>query len=342
MNNHRYDTSRGSPVDRVPTLTMGIDLDQRWGVRGLLGQRPHPIDDEIRRMPELVHRMMFLLADVQFPVTWMIPGALACSSWDEYFDIAPDDPVDLPSRHRITLVDRDFDPSGGLHFFPTMVEEIARTEAQQIGTLGFSALDLGAPGVTAADAVAEVTAAIQLLGHSYSAAVVSCAFPRGNVAFLDELREATPIERYVMPLGTVEPPVGATDVPHRRRLLGALSPARAVGYPPGVDTVVVTHDVDLGLGPRQWERVARRLAADLRTAAHGRNLHIRLTTRPRDFTVGRSERLRRFEHVVELAEAAAAADRILPVQLHDLRPPWRDSRGSVRASEGLRDAAGAA
>ena len=82
----------------------------------------------------------------------------------------------------------DLDPSGALHFAPDLVELVAKTEGQDLGTHTFSHLFLGELGVMQVDAAADHAATLALFRERFGIAPTSLVFPRNQVASLSLYR----------------------------------------------------------------------------------------------------------------------------------------------------------
>ena len=139
----------------------------------------------MRVVPELLR--LFGQYDVR--ATWAIVGGIACKYWTDYFRRAPAPP--RYSNRQFALDPRcsDIDPDGRLHFAPGLVDLIAFSSGQEVGTHTLSHLFLGEAGVSADDVAADLAAAVRIQEERIGTAPVSLVFPRNQCAFLDIVRQ---------------------------------------------------------------------------------------------------------------------------------------------------------
>lgn len=170
------------------TITISIDFELRWGVHDRLGldigRYQENLEEELRVVPELLR----LFKQYGVRATWAIVGGIACNDWSDYFRRAPTPPRYSNRRFAFDPRYSDIDPAGHLHFAPGLVDLIASSPGQELGTHTFSHLLLGEAGVSADDVAADLAAAVRIHQERIGVAPVSLVFPRNQCAFLDVVR----------------------------------------------------------------------------------------------------------------------------------------------------------
>ena len=176
-----------SCAEDFPRVVISLDFELRWGV--------HDVRQQFERIPAesgggeaCSSGALTLFAERQIRTTWAAVGALACQSWDEYFERAPEPPRYANRALAVKREYADLDPDGELHFAPDLIDAIRATPGQELGTHTFSHLYLREPGITADDVAADLAAVSQLYGERYGATPKSLVFPRNQPAFIDVIR----------------------------------------------------------------------------------------------------------------------------------------------------------
>jgi hypothetical protein len=333
MNGHQLASgtatrSGASVAFGCPTLTLSIDLDQRWGLRSELGPSAHRVDSALLHTAELVHRMLVALVAADINATWFIPAAVTCGSWDEYFAVSPDDPAGLDGDQRITTAHRDMDPTGRLHFLPAVIEELLTVRGHEIGTTGFSGLPLYLPGVQRSDAIAEVVAAQGQIARATGRTVRAMAFPMDHAAHIDEIAAVTGIQRFrtstTSTVGLVGRQLAAAQIGRNiPSLFRAASRNERAGLAArGVSTV--DHDVKMNHSSMRWDRELRAIGRGCSNIAVGDSLHLRWSTRPplgHDFDVDGA--IGRFVSLLDTLRAGAERSSASIVPMDRLAGPTR-------------------
>lgn len=172
---------------RSPSLVISLDFELRWGVHDSQGPDVDAYRSNLEGTPDAVARMLELFVEHDVHATWATVGALACEDWDDYFARAPDAPryVDRSLAFDPRWADRD--PGGAQHFAPRLVEAIAQTPGQEVGTHTFGHIFYREPGVMKRDVAADTAAAADILARRSGYTPCSLVFPRNQVQFVDVL-----------------------------------------------------------------------------------------------------------------------------------------------------------
>ncbi len=170
------------------TITISIDFELRWGVHDQFGLDIERYRENLEEEPRIVPELLRLFEQYGVRATWATVGAIACVDWNDYFRRAPAPPRYSNPQFAFDPRNSDIDPDGRLHFAPGLIDLIAASPGQEIGTHTFSHLFLGEAGVTAQDATADLAAAVRIHEERIGARPVSLVFPRNQCAFLEVVR----------------------------------------------------------------------------------------------------------------------------------------------------------
>jgi hypothetical protein len=169
-----------------PTLVLSLDFELRWGMYDVLGGDIDAYRGNLLGVREAVPLLLDALNARQMPCSWAVVGAMACAGWEEYLDLAPPQPYTDP-RLRFDRTWAQRDPDGLLHFAPNLVQEVARTPHQFIGSHTFGHLYCMEQGIMARDMDADARVCSQVLSRFGVGAPRTLIFPRNQVAFLPTL-----------------------------------------------------------------------------------------------------------------------------------------------------------
>lgn len=176
--------------DASPSLVLSIDFELRWGVHDSQGPDPDNYRENLEGVRDVVPRLLEMFTEHNVRATWATVGAMSCEGWDDYFDRAPTAPHYLDSRLRFDRRWVDRDPDGVQHFAPRLVEQVAATPGQEVGSHTFGHIYFREPGVMRRDVVADSEAAADILAARAGHRPRSLVFPRNQVGFVDALRDA--------------------------------------------------------------------------------------------------------------------------------------------------------
>jgi peptidoglycan/xylan/chitin deacetylase (PgdA/CDA1 family) len=174
--------------DTSPKVVWSLDFELRWGMHDRLGMNRDAYRKNLEGARQAVPLLLDLFVRRRVRATWATVGALGCGSWDDYFRRAPAPPLYAETRLAVSPRYAEMDPQGVLHFAPDLVERIAQTDGQDLGTHTFSHLFLGELGVMRKDAAADHAAATALFAEKFGVTPTSLVFPRNQVAFLNFYR----------------------------------------------------------------------------------------------------------------------------------------------------------
>jgi peptidoglycan/xylan/chitin deacetylase (PgdA/CDA1 family) len=169
---------------------LSIDFEMRWGRHDRLAVNDAPSRAEFEQGLAIIPEILKTFSDRQLRATWAVVGAIGCTGWQEYFQIAPPPPQYRDANLAIKRSYADMDPDGKLHFSTESLARITETSGQDLGTHTFSHIFLREPGVTRNDFVADLKAAVDLARKKLGKRPVSFVFPRNQSNFLDVLSEA--------------------------------------------------------------------------------------------------------------------------------------------------------
>lgn len=174
-------------MSSAPQVVLSLDFELRWGLHDVLGDDRDAYRANLEGVREAVPRLLALFTERGVRATWATVGALACSGWDEYFRRAPKPPAYLDGRLAFDPRWADWDPDGVLHFAPELVDAVAKTPGQELGSHTFSHVYFGEPGLMARDVAADAAAVAALFEERGWTRPRSFVFPRNQVGFTREL-----------------------------------------------------------------------------------------------------------------------------------------------------------
>src|ERR1700731_3844560 len=116
------------------TITISIDFELRWAVHDRLGFDIERYRENLEGVTRVVPELLRLFKQYGVRATWAMGGAIACIDWSDYFRRAPAPPRYDNPRFAFNPRYSDIDPDGHLHFAPRLVDLIAASPEQKIGT----------------------------------------------------------------------------------------------------------------------------------------------------------------------------------------------------------------
>ena len=167
---------------------LSLDFELRWGVHDVYGLDVDGYRGNLEREREVIPALLKVFVDHGIRATWAAVGAIGCADWDDYFSRAPAPPRYADPAFAVKAEYAEIDPDGTLHFAPDLMRSILGAPGQELGTHTFSHLFLREKGVTAADASADLAAAIDLHRECFGSVPLSLVFPRNQPAFIDVIR----------------------------------------------------------------------------------------------------------------------------------------------------------
>lgn len=170
-----------SPPPTPPgVLVISLDFELVWGMRDLASV--DALTPRMRATREAIPRLLDLFADFGVHATWATVGLLFCESGDDARAHAPA----LPGYENAAL-----DPSADIAGIGTgeaddpvrlaggLIDRIARTPGQELGTHTFSHMFCLEPGVTTRDFTEDLAAA-RHVAEQRGASLRSLVFPRNQ------------------------------------------------------------------------------------------------------------------------------------------------------------------
>jgi hypothetical protein len=168
-------------------LVISLDFELLWGRYDRIQEMSAREIAGIRRTPETVRRLLTEMSARSIKATWATVGALACTSWNEFFDCAPVLPKYRDPRFSFNHGIVAADPQGIGFFAPALIEEIIATPGQELGTHTFCHSFFCEDGVTRSDLANDLACARGLSERKYGLTPVSLVFPRNQSNFVDLL-----------------------------------------------------------------------------------------------------------------------------------------------------------
>lgn len=170
-------------------VVISLDFELRWGVADKLPLEASAYRRNIDGATDAVYGMLDLFQREGIGATWATVGALACSGWDEYHELAPRQPQYSDARLRFKKEWRELDPAGTLHFAPAVVRAIVDAPDQELGSHTFSHIYLREDGCLPTDVAADSRAIASLFEQRFGMIPTSFVFPRNQVAQTGTLEE---------------------------------------------------------------------------------------------------------------------------------------------------------
>jgi peptidoglycan/xylan/chitin deacetylase (PgdA/CDA1 family) len=288
-----------------PKVVWSLDFELRWGMHDRLGLDRDRYRKNLEGAREAVPQLLQLFTRRGVRATWAVVGALACRNWDDYDRRAPAPPRYSEMHLAVSPRYADLDPSGALHFAPDLVELVAKTEGQDLGTHTFSHLFLGELGVMQADAAADHAATLALFRERFGTTPTSLVFPRNQVAFLS-LYRAQGISAwrdnespwyYQLTQHNNHPVVRSL------RMMDALTPWRARGGAFSDGRSPSTLFVRVYLPESLWRLHLARITAEVRRVKRGDVLHFWL--HPHNLGADVPRGIRRLEQALDVIDRHA-------------------------------------
>ena len=167
----------------LPSVVISIDFEMRWGVHDICGYNIDEYRINLENVRLVVPKMLQLFSERNIRATWATVGALALSSWDEYFTISPPPPAYEKNNLAIDPFYAEIDPEGTLHFASDLVNGIVNTPGQELGSHSFSHIYFRENGVTSEDFIADTSVVRSVFNDLYNINPISFVFPRNQTAF---------------------------------------------------------------------------------------------------------------------------------------------------------------
>jgi peptidoglycan/xylan/chitin deacetylase (PgdA/CDA1 family) len=259
----------------VASVVISLDFELRWGLLDILGHDLSRYRQNLEGVREAVPVLLEMFTRHQVRATWAVVGAVACSGWEEWRARAPAwpryaDPA-LAWDERYAQADLE----GRLYFAPELVDLVARSEGQELGSHTFSHLYLGEPGVTEDDVLADGQAMAKLFQDRWQRTPKSFVFPRNQVAHTRALaangisawRENPHPFFWQKNLGPTQPlPVRAL------RLVDSLAPLGNRAAPSRASRA--SYFVRFSLPETLWRLHLRRISSDVQQMRTGESMHL--------------------------------------------------------------------
>ncbi len=264
-------------TDGRASIVISLDFELRWGVHDVLGSNVDGYRANLEGVRDTVPAVLDVLRQRRLPATWATVGAVACRSWDDYFERAPAPPV---YRDPTLVFDRrivDRDPDGTLHFAPDLVRQVVDTPGQELATHTFSHLFLGEPGVVAADAIADHQATRTIFRERFGLEPRSLVYPRNQVAFWPFLQDLGLVAYRGNEAGWFHRLRGAASahpVARSLRLLDGLRPRTRTYHPKIEGELPSTLFLRLGLPGALWRLHFAKVRRAVLTARPGHIVHL--------------------------------------------------------------------
>lgn len=111
-------------VLKLGKVFISIDFELRWGIHHINAVNKR-YDDALVNVPEvIVPGTLEIFNELKLRASWATVGAIALSSWDEYFSLTPP----IPNyRNKDLIIDRNYskcDLGGVKHFSPSSILDI--------------------------------------------------------------------------------------------------------------------------------------------------------------------------------------------------------------------------
>jgi peptidoglycan/xylan/chitin deacetylase (PgdA/CDA1 family) len=259
----------------MSAVVISLDFELRWGLLDILRHDLSRYRGNLEGVRDAVPRLLELFVRRNVSATWATVGALACSGWDEWRARAPAWPRYLDPNLAWSDDYARADPQGRLYFAPELVDAVAKTPGQELGSHTFSHLYLGEPGVTETDVLADGQAMAKLFKDRFQRAPKSFVFPRNQVAHTRALtasgvaawRENPHPFFWQQNLGPTQSlPVRAL------RLADAFAPLGRRSAPSVASRA--SYFIRFNLPEALWRLHVRRIAKDLQRARPSDSLHL--------------------------------------------------------------------
>jgi peptidoglycan/xylan/chitin deacetylase (PgdA/CDA1 family) len=257
------------------SVVISLDFELRWGLLDVLGTDMSRYRKNLEGVRDAVPRLLETFTKRGVGATWAVVGSLACDGWDEWSERAPPFPKYADPALLWNDAYRKLDPRGTLYFARDLVDLVAKTPHQELGSHTFSHVYTREPGFLRSDAEADADAMVKLFQDRFGTRPRSLVFPRNQVAFEDVLRE-----RGITAFRTNPKPFywNATTSKEQTRTVRALRLADSLA-PLGRRGARATESrasyfVRLGLPRALWSLHFRRIVADAAHLRDGESLHL--------------------------------------------------------------------
>jgi peptidoglycan/xylan/chitin deacetylase (PgdA/CDA1 family) len=173
----------------APALVVSLDFELHWGVRDAIPLERYR--ENLLGVREAIPAMLDLFVRRGIHATWATVGLLFCRDRREVEETLP---ARLPQYEDRALSPYDLSELGAdeahdpFHYAPTLIEKIAATPGQEIGTHTFSHFYCEERGQTSLDLEADLVSAAKAADR-FGVTLKSLVFPRNqtNLAYRDVL-----------------------------------------------------------------------------------------------------------------------------------------------------------
>lgn len=303
-------------------LVISLDFELLWGRYDRLYSASRNGAEDIRGTVAIVDHLLGEFCSRSIKATWAVVGAIGCSSWTEFFRLAPPFPRYRDSRFAFRREWASLDPQGKGFFAPRAIDRIRESPGQDLGTHTFCHSFFGEEGVCAQDLLNDLECVRAFSESHYGAAPTSLVFPRNQCRFIDALG-ATCIRVW---RGN-EKPWYFRD--HRRaastyglmrvlRLADSINPVARRSYPMEGSMTRASLFLRLNLPAPLWRLHLRRIEAELHAAPDGRIFH--LWFHPENVAALGRVGMERLSEVLESLSAALDHGEVESASMRDLAP----------------------
>jgi hypothetical protein len=153
------------------------------GVHDYYGHNIDGYRTNLENVRFVVPKMLQLFSERNIRATWATVGAVALSTWDEYFTFSPSPPAYENNNLAIDPFYAEIDPDGTLHFAPDLVNCVVNTPGQELGSHSFSHIFFRENGVTSEDFIADESVVRSVFNDLFKINPISLVFPRNQIAF---------------------------------------------------------------------------------------------------------------------------------------------------------------
>jgi peptidoglycan/xylan/chitin deacetylase (PgdA/CDA1 family) len=285
-------------------LVVSLDFELRWGLLDMLGDDMNEYRQNLEGVEEVVPRLLEMFRERGVRATWATVGALACRDWDEWHARTPASPrYENPVFAWRDVYERR-DPRGRLYFAPHLIDAIVAADGQELGSHTFGHVYFREPGFTREDAVADTDAVVRVFEERWGVTVVSCVFPRNQVAHTDVLQERGIVAWRNTPAPFYWNAGTGTERTLAVRVLRALDGLVPLGRRVASSRALrSSYFVRLTLPPVPWRQHCRRVAGDARRLRDDETLH--LWFHPHNIGGNPKKGVARFAELIDVVRDAA-------------------------------------
>lgn len=306
--------------EKASKFIISLDFELRFGVHDLYGSNLSGYETQLSHEVEASEIMLDHFSKNKIRATWATVGALACESWDEYFERSPTTPNYRLDVLKIQKNYAQLDPKGRLHFCPKTVKRIAETEGQDLGSHTFSHLFLQEEGVTEYDFLQDAKAVEKIFTEKFNVTPVSLVFPRNQFNFLNSFSQTSyriwrGNEKYWF--FDCNSKKNNTLFPRALRLADAINPY--MSYPDVSNKADVTNSsqfLRFNLPEAMWKLHMAKLVHGVKSLKNGENFHLWWHPHNLGGDLKRSEK--RLKQVIEVVKHFESSGKIQSSHMRDL------------------------